>query len=365
MKELRIMKYIKDHEDWEESLGQAPYNLVIAKDEDYPELRLFKYNQIESDMRNPLVKECRGIVIDVETFEVVAYPFDKFFNFNDERADEIDWNSAVIQEKVDGSIMKLYYYKDKWMVGTNGTIDAFKTPVGAWDDLTFGKLFMQAAEAAELIFDDLDKRNTYIFELVSPYNRVVVPYREIDLYHIGTRNIDTYEELSVDIDIQKPKVYKFQTFDEMVEVAQALPFDEEGYVVVDKYYNRVKVKSMAYLQVHHLHNNGRVDPKRVLNLIASGEDKEFLNYYPEYNEIFEELREEYALHVQAIERIKKLTVLYKAAAETKKDFAMMVLKHEKIAQPYFFSAYNGEEALEAFLEKREGKLIPENLIKEI
>jgi len=44
----------------------------------------------------------------------------------------------------------------------------------------------------------------------------------------------------------------------MVAAAEALPFDEEGYVVVDANWHRAKVKSLAYLQVHHLADNGNV-----------------------------------------------------------------------------------------------------------
>jgi len=54
----------------------------------------------------------------------VAYPFNKFFNFGEEYADNIDWESAHVLEKVDGSLIKVYFHNGAWCVGTNNTIDA-------------------------------------------------------------------------------------------------------------------------------------------------------------------------------------------------------------------------------------------------
>lgn len=45
-----------------------------------------KYDQIESPMGNPLVQQCRGMVVDLETCEVVAWPYDKFWNLGEARA---------------------------------------------------------------------------------------------------------------------------------------------------------------------------------------------------------------------------------------------------------------------------------------
>lgn len=99
-----LTDYIATHDDWENELQGAPYNLFIRASDDFPNLRLFAYNQIKSDMTNPLVKVCRGIIVDISTLEVVCYPFDKFFNYNDPRADKIDWSTARIQEKIDGCL---------------------------------------------------------------------------------------------------------------------------------------------------------------------------------------------------------------------------------------------------------------------
>ena len=62
-----------------------------------------------------------------------------------------------------------------------------------------------ACDLVGLCLNNLNLQNTYMFELVSPYNRIVVPHESIDLYNIGTRDNVTLHELEVDIGIKKTK----------------------------------------------------------------------------------------------------------------------------------------------------------------
>jgi T4 RnlA family RNA ligase len=350
-----LLDYITSHENWETELQSAPYNLFVRTSDDFPNLRLFTYNQIKSDMTNPVVKVSRGIIVDIVTLEVVCYPFDKFFNYNDPRTDTIDWSTARIQEKVDGSIMKLYWYAGEWQIATNGTINAMNTdlPTPAPGGVTtFGQLFKVAFGDMDARTSELNKAYTYIFELVSPYNRVVVPHTEPKLYHLGTRVNVTGEELDVSIGFDKPKQYAFQTFDEMVAAAEALPFDEEGYVVVDAQWHRAKVKSLAYLQVHHLADNGNVSKDRILNLVRTGEDEEFLQYYPEYTEIFDEVRVQWNDHLAMVEQIKKRARMLKEQSADRKAYAMAVQQLPKATHGYFFALLDGRlDRVEELLDK--------------
>jgi hypothetical protein len=286
---LKLTNFIRNNANWEQKLQEKPYSLAIKRKGNFI---MFNYNQIESDFYNPLVRECRGIILDEETLEIVCMGFSKFFNHGEVHADQINWNTARVQEKIDGSIIKLYNYNNEWNVSTNGTIDA--RDAGLEDISKYNSyydLFMQAVDNAEFNFDTLDNNYTYIFELVSPFNRVVVPHREIKIVHTGTRNNKTLQEVNLNIGIDKPKEYGFKSIEECIRIASDLPFIEEGYVVVDNNWNRVKIKSPAYVAVHHLKNNGVVTKKRVLELILKNEQEEFLGYYPEYTEIFNEVED--------------------------------------------------------------------------
>ena len=72
-----LIDFIKNNENWREILSGSPYNITIKEKNGYA---LFKYNQLESDMSNPLVQTCRGIIVDLEdTHSYPKYSFDKEF----------------------------------------------------------------------------------------------------------------------------------------------------------------------------------------------------------------------------------------------------------------------------------------------
>lgn len=276
-----ICKYINDHPtDWYETLHKD-YGIRIKKEDS---LAIFSYN-IECDFRDPIVQEARGIIIDHEKMEVVCWPFRKFGNYTECYADPIDWNNAVVLEKVDGSIIKLWYNKitEVWQFSTNGVINAENATTDAFSNIAYGALIRQAVNYKDIPFDKLDKDSTYIFELVSPQTRVVVKYDETALYHLGTRSNITGEERNEDIGIKKPKSYKISSLEDCIKAAIELnkgcesddEIANEGFVVVDKNWNRVKVKSPDYIMMHRLkHNDGISKKDAVTTLLYIKSDVE-------------------------------------------------------------------------------------------
>jgi len=316
---MLIVDFIKNNSDWRQILPVSPYCIEIKEKGNYV---LFYYG-IKADFKNPLVQECRGLILLKDTWEVVSFPFTKFFNVNEHLAAKIDWNSARILEKIDGSLIKVWFHND-WHVSTMSMIDAhdasLSEPNASYK--TFFDLFMEGFNKTGKTFDDLNGDYTYCFELVSPFNRVVINYKEIEIYHIFTRNNKTYQELEIDIGIKKPKKFCFNTMEEVFEVLKNMPYSEEGFVIVDKFFNRVKAKSHAYLAVHHLRLNGQINKKRILELILLNQHDEFLSYFPEYELNFVEVKQ---IFEDFIFKMKKdvETVKNKEFA-TRKDYALFV-----------------------------------------
>jgi hypothetical protein len=90
----------------------------------YNDLVLLKYDQIESPMADPIVQECRGIILEESSnWRVISRGLNKFFNYGEGHAATINWFKAMVQEKVDGSFMTVYPYKGLWHVSTTGTPD--------------------------------------------------------------------------------------------------------------------------------------------------------------------------------------------------------------------------------------------------
>ena len=120
---LELQKYLQTH-SLEELTEQ--YGIKVVQSVKYPELYLFKYSQIDSPMGEKIVQESRGIILDSSTVEwlPVSRPYDKFFNYSEGHAAEIDWSTARVYDKLDGSLVTLYWYGDKWNVATSGNPDA-------------------------------------------------------------------------------------------------------------------------------------------------------------------------------------------------------------------------------------------------
>jgi len=293
---LQLVEYIKNNPDWETKLTQKPYCLEIKRKDNFI---LFKYSQIDSDFSKQIVREARGLILEDVTFKSVCIPFFKFFNYGETNTDEINWNTARVQEKLDGSLIKLWFYDDEWRISTNGTIDAkdanLSSNVSEYQN--YYDLFLVALRGTSIQLHELDRQYTFMFELMSPYNRVVVPHKDIQIRHIGTRCNTTLEEVNVDIGVQKPKSYSFRSIEECIEIAKELSFTQEGYVVVDDNWCRIKVKSPAYVVVHHLANNNVITKKRIVDLIRLNEYSEFLVYFPEYKDAVEDIRKKISIFI--------------------------------------------------------------------
>ena len=352
---LKLIDFIKEHSDWEVLLSQAPYCLNISRDKMFGRnLIMFKYSQRDSDFSNDIVKECRGIILDEDTFEPISVPYFKFFNFSEPNAAEIDWQSATILEKIDGSLVKVVKFSDQEiLVSTNGVIDAFKCELNSMIGCpynNFGELFWEAIrnqmidcgysldenDPVKWLADKLLLNTTYMFELCSPYNRVIVPHKETKLYFHGWRDNISLEEMRFNTCILTkifdcPKIYNLKSLDECIAATQAMPWDEEGYVVLDKNFNRVKIKSPAYLLAHQLANNGNMSIRRAIDVYMAGECDEILAYFPEYKSAFDEIdkRFNYKFMELGSDAVILFTKIDDGSLPTRKEQADWILANTK------------------------------------
>ncbi|MDR0232202.1 MAG: hypothetical protein LBI82_08805 [Dysgonamonadaceae bacterium] len=209
---LKLSEFIRENIDWEEQLSKEPYSIRIKRADGF----IIFFYRADSDFHIDVVKECRGIILDeTDDYKPVCVPFFKFGNYGESYADDIDWSTARVIEKMDGSLIKLWCHKDIWHVSTNNTIDAESARTDNDED-TFMNVFQRAWMCTGKQFSELNPDYTYMFELVSPQTRVVIPYTETKLYHTGTRDINTLQELLVDIGIEKPKEFSISTIEACV-----------------------------------------------------------------------------------------------------------------------------------------------------
>lgn len=348
---LYFEKFIKEHDNWEELLTTEPYNLKISRDDGYI---LFKYNQLSSDFSIPEVKEARGIIFRESDMKCVCHPFDKFMNAEEPQSDlnKIDWSTASVQEKLDGSLMKIWY-DNGWHLSTNGTINAFKAPIESTINYkSFGDLFVAALPLDYEVFTEiLCKDYCYMFELVSPDNRVVIKYPKPKVYLLGVRDMTTHQEYNPEgfnflrnhLDI--PKRYSLSSYEEVCAAAELLNEDisnitDEGFVVCCTKYTengsflRVKIKSFKYVSVSRLGNNGVITWERLLNVILDNEVNEFLAYLPDYKERIDLLKSHMQLFRNDIETI--VAKLDPESFANRKEYAEKVKEFPAHKQQFLF-----------------------------
>lgn len=354
--QMNILKFIENNSDWEELLSKEPYNLKIVRDDNNV---MLKYNQLTSDFSNPIVRECRGLIIQGNTenkFMPVCIPFFKFMNAEEPNSDldKIDWKTASVQEKVDGSLMKVWYdnNKKKWMISTNGTIDAFKASLASDEtELTsYGELFLKCLDnaKADISFQKLtsmlEKNKTYMFEMVSPYNRIVIDYAEPKLYFLGSRDNNTLQEYNPSQEAKllayfdTPKIYKLNSYEEVKKAANELPWNEEGYVVCDSFFNRVKIKSPEYVMAHYTRTNGVITKERLMNIILENEIDEFLVYASEYKDKLYYLKNKRQEFIEDIN-----TIIYQIKLKSfddRKSLAMYIQSQFPQFMHQFLFSYN-------------------------
>lgn len=366
-----LQDFIKNNpSNWMSLLKDKPYCLSINEDVNYI---LFSYSQIDSDFNEKIVREARGIILRKCDFSVVCWPFTKFFNYGETLADiDICFSKAKVQEKIDGSIMKLWFDRlnNKWNLSTNGVIDARNCTSAM--GTSFYTLFKQSFELNYGDFDkfvlSLNERYTYIFEMTHPETKVVILYKP-NVYHIGTRDNITGEELpNCDIGVMKPKEFGFKSIEDVITMTKTLPWSEEGYVVVeyskDKV-KRVKIKSLSWCAAHHIKNNGVITYKRIMELIIKNEQSEFLSIFPEYMSYFNIAEEAYKNLLHGLEN--KIRCVRDRVFSNKKEYALAV--KDSMLSCFFFevikpgSLYKYEDYKRFIIEKVGSERLANNILK--
>ena len=123
--ELELQKFLRAEGIQGFERLKETYGITTRQSDVHPELYLFKYSQIDSPMSERIVQESRGIILNGDdNWRVVSRPYDKFFNYNQGHSAKMDWSSAKCYDKLDGSLVTLYWYKGQWNVATSGHPDA-------------------------------------------------------------------------------------------------------------------------------------------------------------------------------------------------------------------------------------------------
>ena len=142
---------------------------------------ILNYCQINSPKEDEVVRECRALTLNKQG-ELVARSFPRFFNAGEALSITrvFDWNDCKAWDKLDGSLIKIFYWRNAWRIQTRNSFadSQIQEQPYTWESLVRKCLDNTYFRK----FEEAFRHITFICELCSPYNQVVTYYPEPVLY---------------------------------------------------------------------------------------------------------------------------------------------------------------------------------------
>ncbi len=300
---------------------------------------ILDYDMIRAKKEDEVARECRGLVLDSQNeWNLVARGFRRFFNAGEIRNEDhkFNWDNEVqCTHKEDGSFILLYFHNG-WKINTRFSFaeHAVSDSPLTWTDLF--KLGFDFTKATAL-----NEEYTYVFELCSRYNKIVRDYAQPKVYLLtvfhGEMELNWYatQDIAKELGVESVDSFVAQDlFQVQAYIAKIAERDRtfEGIVVRDVFNNRLKVKSLFYIQLHRLNNNGNLaSVKNLVPLIMAGAKAEIITYYPELTQQILEIEQKIA---NAYKEIDNVWFCHNDEPNQKK-FAQTIMKETKHTAPLF------------------------------
>lgn len=349
---MLVQEYLQHH-----SLDDLyhEHKVRVSLHPDFP-LCILNYTP-RSDKACPLARECRGLVLETGSWELVARAFPRFFNWGEmpEEQKQFCFSNFLVQHKEDGSFLLVYFYQGRWFVNTRSTFG--EGLIYNHRHYTWHQVFLQACGLSAL--DELDKyldrELTYVCELCSPYNRIVRYYEKPQVFLLtvfrGFQELPWEETRKLCPSIFQPveqvAITSHQDALEYVKQKEQSDRTFEGLVLRDQNNFRLKLKNPGYLKLHDVLANeyGKLSKSRAFELFLQGEKGEVLSYFPEFKPVFDDLEQEIKDCVNQLESLWK----QHHHLTDQKEFALKVKDHP-LAPVLFHARKLSQEGQDVSLE---------------
>ena len=239
---------------------------------DFNNLVGFKYttNTVYSGDWDPVTLYARGIVFDKDTGKVLAYPFEKFFNFGelvddqgylttiahdviahqgyDNLLRDVNTQRFRVMDKLDGSLGIMFWTGKKWLIKTAGSFESEQA------------LWANNWAVDNIDVTKLDKNCTYMFEIIYDEDVHPIKYDFEGLVLLGINDNTTLKEkpltdivhTAFELKINHAEILEFSKFLEVVTYAKKLPNTKEGVVVTFDNGFKVKIKGDEFLALQRI-----------------------------------------------------------------------------------------------------------------
>ncbi|KKL47680.1 hypothetical protein LCGC14_2333150, partial [marine sediment metagenome] len=193
-----------------------------------------------------------------------------------------------------------------------------------------------------------DQCLSFSFEITTPLNQIVVQHKESSLHLIGVRNLSTQYEMNPVVEAHHngwkcidPLMFKSQ---EEVEkhLVDMNGSEQEGFVIVDDRYRRIKFKCCDYVKKHRLVSS--MSQRNMLDAVRTNEGDEILLYAPQFEKLFWEIKCRYEKLTGQIEGF------YEAIKhiDDKKKFALLA-KDQKFSGVLFGLKHGKTDSIKQYL----------------
>lgn len=288
---------------------------------------------------NEVTLNCRGLIVNEKTGEVLAKPFPKFFNIgeNEDYEKDIDFNQTPeFTTKMDGSLGISYILNGRVCWSTRGSFESEQAAVA---NEIWNKKYSEVKIPVGV---------TLMVEIIDPRTRIVVDYNgQSDLVLIGATDIqsekdfdyDQLYKLSKQIGLPVTERQKL-TVELAVKLKEEISHNEEGWVLRWPNGKRLKVKGNNYMDVHRI-AYGLSDKKKV-EFWADGKMNDLILKMPE------EFREEIELFSIRLDcevsnikyELETQFLIAKHNSNDRKGYAKYVIENvKKEFQGIVFKAY--------------------------
>jgi hypothetical protein len=282
-----------------------------------------------------------------------------------------------VRDKLDGSLLKLLKEPDgNALWTTNGSfelnVEIMELYSAATDEkleppYTFSSLACYALRGHEEEIKHLLPLWTFMFELTSPYNKIIVPYRETKLTLLGCRDPQGLEHTpewavqNFGLSFDTPQVYPLKSIDEVIAYCQSVNTnDREGVVVQDEHFNRIKIKTDHYRSLSLLKGEDHFSDEKIFASIKQESIDDALAAWPEIRPRTEEIIAEWVGFRNNVANLcEKMAAYYKNCKQefaddpkdAKKRYAMFVLGNYQPLSTFLFEAIKENADLESIFKK--------------
>lgn len=268
---------------------------------------------------------CRSVIVNKNN-KVICFSPPKSYPTGAFMKNYPELNETLIaQEFVEGTMINVFWDSNigltgDWEISTRNTVGATCSFYKSKNSKTFREMFLEAAKENGFALEYLSSKYCYSFVLQHPDNRIVVPFKNSQLYLVAVYNIDNTDKNNITVTVSSieeikqlqyfsstsikfPEIYSSTTYTELIEKYASMntSYHILGVVIYNQQTGkRTKIRNPVYEEVRQLRGNQPKLQYQYLCLRKSGEVHKFLTYYPENKKSFSEFREQLHLFTETL-----------------------------------------------------------------